>query len=88
LVLALCAQLESRWKYAAKIYRDANPSVCKHLLPREDAEAKMVTWIPWAIAEIQAACVQLAAQFALLTVEQVNTVVVAPEYEGSDDEGL
>jgi hypothetical protein len=57
-VPALHAQLESRWRYAAKTYRAANPDVLpaskahrnrmyERLLPREEAAAKMVTWIPY-----------------------------------------
>jgi hypothetical protein len=96
-VPALHAQLESRWRYAAKTYRAAHPGTLpvskayrnllyKRLLPREDAEAKMITWIPYAISQIQAGFVQLAPQFAQLNADQVNAVDAEPEDSGSDDE--
>jgi hypothetical protein len=57
-LIALCTQLVRKWNYAADEYRADHPHKlppskgrhpCTRLLPIEVAEAKMATWIPWAI---------------------------------------
>ena len=51
-VAGLHAQLQSRWRHAAAEHAASQSARPTGKLPREDAAAKMATWIPWAIREI------------------------------------
>ena len=90
---ALCTQLINKWNYAADKYRVDHPGVlppnkpgegprpCTRVLPIDEAEIRMATWIPWAIAKIRMDFDRLAAMFNALTVEQLGEVEAEPEAE-------
>ena len=93
----MCVQLQNKWKYAANTYRSTHPCALpeskphrnrlhSRLLPRQVAEEKLETWIPYAIAKLQEGFGQLASQFAVLTLEQVAAVEAEPDDNESDDE--
>jgi hypothetical protein len=74
---ALCAQLRNKWNYVADKYRSAPGRAL--LLPVDDAETRMATWIPWAIVRIRAVCGRLAAMFTALSGEQLADVDAEPD---------
>ena len=63
------------------------PSKQPRLLPIDDAEIKMETWIPWAIARIRLDLDHMATMFNTLTVEQMAEVDAEPENE-ADERGF
>jgi hypothetical protein len=81
IVPALYAQLYDRWN------NEINPNICANLMARELgsrnvtkycmsrqlAKVKMDLWIPYALAEIQASCLIVAAKFDKLTDQQEHT---------------
>ena len=88
--VGLCAQLEYEWNEAVDAYRAERPEVLAHyapgefhlprnrLLPVDDADERMATWLPWAIARIRAGFARLAPMFKTLTVEQLAEVDSEP----------
>ena len=95
--VALQLQLEGRWKYAANTYRNDHPDELpdekfyrnrRHtrLLPRVIAEERLAVWIPWAIQRLREGFEALAAQFAALTLVQVQAVENELEEEVFEDE--
>ena len=75
---ALCTQLRKKWNYVADRYKLGGT----RLLPADDADTRMATWIPWAIVRIRTDGDRLAAMFAM-SAEKLAEVDAEPEAESA-----
>lgn len=98
LIAALRVQLAGKWKYAATAYRASHPGVlpleksapgCPPttlLLPVQDAQEKMMLWVPWGIEQILRQALALQVALRPLTVEQRAAVDAEPEANVMENE--